>query len=584
MKCWLTILVLCVSAANAQPLRSLKSVPVPVPPGLETYVRDNAALIALGKALFWDMQAGSDGRTACATCHFHAGADHRIQNQLVDPNGAFPLNSRLDSVIFPFRWLADPSNRNSEVLRDLSMRVGSAGLFRRSFVDIEPGQAEELGTDTMDIAPFMTNGTQARRVTVRNSPSVINSVFYVRNFWDGRAQRIFNGFDPGGASTATPGLLLMRDGVLTRSQIRIDNSSLASQAVGPVLDHLEMSYAGRTWAKLGKKILSLAPLAMQSVAPDDSVLGAMARVSGRGLAAGITYGGMVRAAFHSELWESTQLVDESGEVLTGRTGAAGNTREFSQAEYNFPLFWGLALQAYQATLNSNDSPFDRFMEGDQSALTAQEQEGLRIFQQNGRCTTCHGGAEFSAASFTASGQRGNGRAFQHTGVRPASEDAGSGNGAFKSIGLRNVELTGPYFHNGGQSTLEQVVDFYVRGGDFAANNNGIRPFAATTSQKAALVAFLKALTDARVRHQRAPFDHPELCVPDGHLELRPGVLLPGASARFPASAADRWISVPAVGAYGTQQPLQTFQELLAGTGADGSRTHTMTERCMIELQ
>src|SRR5437016_2767166 len=61
---------------------SLKRVPIPQPTNLSQYVKDQSALVVLGKALFWDMQTGSDGRQACASCHFHAGADHRAQNQL----------------------------------------------------------------------------------------------------------------------------------------------------------------------------------------------------------------------------------------------------------------------------------------------------------------------------------------------------------------------------------------------------------------------------------------------------------------------------------------------------------------------
>src|SRR5689334_1734124 len=68
------------------PLASLKTVAPPVPIGIDRYVQDQSALVVLGKALFWDMQAGSDGHTACATCHFHAGADHRIQHQLSGPD------------------------------------------------------------------------------------------------------------------------------------------------------------------------------------------------------------------------------------------------------------------------------------------------------------------------------------------------------------------------------------------------------------------------------------------------------------------------------------------------------------------
>src|SRR5947209_7454008 len=94
-------------------------------------------------------------------------------------------------------------------------------------------------------------------------------------------------------------------------------------------------------------------------------------------------------------------------------------------------------------------------------------------------------------------------------------------GAFKTPGLRNVELTAPYFHNGGDSTLEQVVDFYNRGGNFAQFNQDnldpdIQVLNLTLDEKAALVAFMKALTDERVRFHQAPFDHPELCVSTGH--------------------------------------------------------------------
>src|SRR5678815_4377469 len=85
----------------------------------------------------------------------------------------------------------------------------------------------------------------------------------------------------------------------------------------------------------------------------------------------------------------------------------------------------------------------------------------------------------------------------------------------------------------------------------------------------ALVAFLKSLTDDRVRFERAPFDHPELCVPVGYPDP------PGADANFPLSALDRWAAVPPVGRNGNSVPLQTFAELLEGIGADGSRAHNM---------
>src|SRR5262249_39095477 len=147
----------------------------------------------------------------------------------------------------------------------------------------------------------------------------------------------------------------------------------------------------------------------------------------------------------------------------------------TQEEFNFALFWGLAIQAYESTLISDDTRFDRFADGDRTALTGQEQNGLNLFLTNrGDCSTCHAGTEFSAASFTSLLRLGplqnarGGRAdtgFFRTGVRPIDDDVGiagldtfgkplsittSGaiDGAFKTPSLRNVEFTGPFFHNG----------------------------------------------------------------------------------------------------------------------------------------
>jgi hypothetical protein len=171
------VLAAVLHPASAQTqLRSLKGVAVPEPANLGEYVRDKQALIALGKVFFWDMQVGSDGATACATCHFHAGADHRPQNQLSGAEGgSFPLNRNLASIAFPFRLLADPGNRNSAVLRDSSMRAGSMGVFRRVFEGIVLGEAAELGRDVFDKPEFMVGELLVRRVTSRNAPSVYNT-------------------------------------------------------------------------------------------------------------------------------------------------------------------------------------------------------------------------------------------------------------------------------------------------------------------------------------------------------------------------------------------------------------------------
>ena len=112
-------------------------------------------------------------------------------------------------------------------------------------------------------------------------------------------------------------------------------------------------------------------------------------------------------------------------------------------------------------------------------------------------------------------------------------------GAFKVPSVRNVELTGPYFHNGGKATLEQVVDFYSRGGDFHEANidnldQRIRDLGLSATDKANLVAFLKSLTDERVRFAKAPFDHPQLVVPNG--PTIPAVGKDGGAASQPFAA------------------------------------------------
>src|ERR1044071_8298204 len=90
-----------IPAAFGQALGSLKRVTVPQPANLGQYVRDPTALVVLGKSLFWDMQVSSDGRVACASCHFHAGADHRVQNHFSNPFAACPANYLLTSAGSP---------------------------------------------------------------------------------------------------------------------------------------------------------------------------------------------------------------------------------------------------------------------------------------------------------------------------------------------------------------------------------------------------------------------------------------------------------------------------------------------------
>jgi cytochrome c peroxidase len=455
---------------------SLKSVPLP-PVNAARYVKDQDALVELGKALFWDMQMGSDGRTACATCHFHAGADHRMQNQTSNTTSAFVPDQTLASSGFPFHQLANPDDNRSIVMSDSSVIAGSQGVFRRTFTDIVPGSAAESGQDAADRPAFSVNGVNVRQVGSRNAPSVINAVFNFRNFWDGRAGNIFSGLTAFGASDKAMNPLVFNNGQLAPELVSVQNASLASQSMAPPLNDAEASYSGRTWQKLGKKMLSLNPLAKQRVAPDDGVLGSLANTAGPGLLPQYSYLSMVQNAFQQAYWGSGQLVDATGSLLAGRQAPAANTSEYTQAEFNFGVFWGLAIQAYEATLVSDNSPYDQFAEGNTQALTSQQQNGQNLFRRKG-CANCHSGPEFTAASFGSVSRRGalqGGRnevrvdtGYFRTGVRPIAEDIGLGGvdgfgaplsiavrqlpnaqpavkGLFMTPGLRNAEFTGPYF-------------------------------------------------------------------------------------------------------------------------------------------
>jgi hypothetical protein len=141
-------------------------------------------------------------------------------------------------------------------------------------------------------------------------------------------------------------------------------------------------------------------------------------------------------------------------------------------------------------------------------------------------------------------------------------------GAFKVPSLRNVALTAPYFHNGDVRTLREVVELYARGGNVAPilerDGTLIEPLGVpdpimTSDEISAIVAFMEALTDERVLYQRAPFDHPQIFVPNGH----PGDNTATTDANKDHLADDIMVEIPAVGAAGGN-PIPGFLEGVFG--------------------
>lgn len=798
-----------------RPLAPLSSVSIPPVFGLEGIIANKSAAVQLGKALFWDMQAGSDDIQACASCHFNAGADSRAINS-VNPGQAGGDNSFQIGVSFngelgpnysyqggtpsagfggyhdgdfPFHKQSDPDDRNSAVISDINDVSGSQGIFPSKMgqitlisnrgssqppdTSVDPAQTAQptfgrniRNNSTVMLArprplpkpavqpsnvtsvesdisvpdpvfsyPDPSNPGQrinTRRVTGRNTPSVVDAVFNFRNFWDGRAQNVCNGANPFGARDKQSHLLVgdPSNGKLGPAFVSMQNSALCSQSLGPILSNVEMSADGRDFRQVGKKLLARAPLANQLVDPTDSALGRLSNAPKPGI--NTTYSALIQKAFQSDWWRFPQHVCVSAD---GSTEAVVNpalsqscpaaTREYTQMEYNFSLFWGVAIQAYESTLVADQTPLDKYLEqqqtyiltGDnrsnsytiklqpglapltisvisldpnfdmsdqdvfafddgfgrftgtgvdgivdyaagtitvnfedppvstvpvrisysvgQTPLTQGQLRGLLIFQTKGRCVVCHGGPELSNAAVGTVAPvplermvmgdldvRVYDTGFYHIGVRPGAEDGGLGgtdpvagmplslaeemrqrvcNDAsasvmipgrpgdgitqspmscgddiartafFKTPQLRNVALTAPYFHNGGQLTLEQVVEFYNRGADFnvvselSLMDPDIEPLGLglTLQEKQDLVDFLRnALTDQRTVRQAAPFDHPQLFVPNGNPPAADGFPVDEDPAH-PGQARNQLMEIPAAGANGGP-PLPTFLENIVG--------------------
>lgn len=278
--------------------------------------------------------------------------------------------------------------------------------------------------------------------------------------------------------------------------------ALESQALGPLVDTAEMGHVGNDIVFVGERIATAAPLALASDVP--------AR-----LAAWI--GGRDYPALFAE---------------------AFGTREITAARIAF------AIASYERTLVANRTPLDAELAGTPS-LTPLERRGLDVYRRSD-CAECHGGADLSD------------HAFHYIGVRPADEDPGrfarTGDprdlGAFRTPTLRDVAARPPYMHDGSLATLEAVVDFYDRGGDFNAEHRSrfIRPLGLGADDKAALLAFLRRpLTDARVAAEQAPFDRPTLFTESDRVPSAVATHVPGPrAARAGDAAASRSPAIVAV--------------------------------------
>jgi cytochrome c peroxidase len=164
-----------------------------------------------------------------------------------------------------------------------------------------------------------------------------------------------------------------------------------------------------------------------------------------------------------------------------------------------------AIAAYERTIISTNSAFDKFVMGDQKAMDESAVRGMALFRGKARCILCHNGPNFTDNRFHNLGVPQVGSLKEDLGrfdVSRAERDKGT----FKTPTLRSITETAPYMHDGAFRTLEEVVEFLNNGGGAIPNLSPLlKPLQLTAEERTDLVAFLKALTGEPIK-----FDMPKL--------------------------------------------------------------------------
>ena len=282
---------------------------------------------------------------------------------------------------------------------------------------------------------------------------------------------------------------------ITNQVILSSGAALESQVLGPPVSSAEMAHTGRNWHDVIQSIEQASPMALSTLLYPDM-----------------------------QNWIGNQSYYQLFENVFGST-------EITASKI------AMSIASYERSLYSNQSPFDANLNGDFAALTQQERRGLGVFR-GALCGGCHATALLSDNNF------------HNIGVTPNFEDEGrfavtginADKGRFKTPPLRNLESRSSFMHNGGFSTLEQVVEFYDRGGDF--NNPNLDPrmvaLNLTQVQKDDLVLFLKRpLTDLRVSNETGPFSSPMLYSESNRMPQIAGSGIAGTNAKTPRIIANQ---------------------------------------------
>lgn len=296
----------------------------------------------------------------------------------------------------------------------------------------------------------------APQVTGRRAPEIVAALYAPEAFWDGRASTTF--VDPQTQQVSIP-----------------IGGALESQVVGPPTSDVEMAHEARDWGQIAAKLAGARPWALATDPPADAAAQ---------LAAHPGYPALFAAAFGDPAITAERIA--------------------------------FAIASYERTLAPDRTPWDRFVSGQQNAMTPAQIAGWNQFNGPARCANCHVPPVFSDNQF------------HNLGLRPWQEDGGrmdvsgqfADRGKFKTPSLRNAGLRARYFHNGQEAVLDNgpnprgVDEIYVNGGGPFRDNLDplLLPLAGQPGIDLPQIFDFVAngLTDPRVAGSLPPFDKPTL--------------------------------------------------------------------------
>lgn len=198
-------------------------------------------------------------------------------------------------------------------------------------------------------------------------------------------------------------------------------------------------------------------------------------------------------------------------VLRTLRGVSGYRQQFKQVfgteDFDLDMV-AKAISTFERTVVSGNSPYDKYRAGNKTAMTPDQIAGMNVYFQKAKCDKCHEGVNFTLNSFHNLGV-GTQKAKPDEGRAAVTKNPADWS-AFKTPTLREIEHTAPYMHDGSLKTLEEVVDFYDKGGIKNKNlDEEMKPLNLTAQEKKQLVAFLKALSGEGWQHLTAPKSFPQ---------------------------------------------------------------------------